>query len=51
MTEMSSDTVSRILDGSMVQSFTVISNSFPIRSPIWMALAPLYTSLISTSLR
>ena len=35
----------------MVQSFTVISSSLPMRSPIWIALLPLYTSLISTSLR
>ena len=51
MTDMSSATVSGMRAGSIVQSLTVISNSFPMRSPIWMALLPLYASLISTSLR
>ena len=35
----------------MRQSLTVISNEFPMRSPICMPLAPLYASLTVTSLR
>lgn len=48
---MSDSTVSLTDPIGIVRSLTVISNEFPMRSPIWMALAPLYTPDISTSLR